>query len=158
MLNTLFSIDNATVRFLTNVLFNDLTFKINKGEHWALIGESGSGKSALLQTIAGRFNITGGTVNYYFQQDIAGLPLAGDGQSLNTKLIALVEPRHHFRNLSNTTDFYYQQRYNSSDSEDALTVDDYLSSVKASRARVPAGHWIRSLPCSTCTRFVINSS
>jgi molybdate transport system ATP-binding protein len=131
MLNTLFSINNATVRFLTNVLFNDLTFTINKGEHWALIGESGSGKSALLQTIAGRFNITGGTVNYHFQQYIAGLPLAGDGQSLNTKLIALVEPRHHFRNLSNTTDFYYQQRYNSSDSEDALTVDDYLSSVKS---------------------------
>ena len=43
------------------------------------------------------------------------------------RLIALVESRHHFRNLSNTSDFYYQQRYNSSDSEDALTVEEYLS-------------------------------
>jgi molybdate transport system ATP-binding protein len=46
------------------------------------------------------------------------------------KLVALVEPRHHFRNLSNTTEFYYQQRYNSSDSEDSLTVTEYLESIK----------------------------
>jgi len=131
MFNMLFSINNATVRFLTNTLFNNLTFKINKGEHWALIGESGSGKSALLQTIAGRFNVTGGTINYYFQDDVSGIQVAENGQNLHSKLISLVEPRHHFRNLSNTTDFYYQQRYNSSDSEDALIVDDYLLSVKS---------------------------
>ncbi|WPU96585.1 ATP-binding cassette domain-containing protein [Mucilaginibacter sabulilitoris] len=131
MFNTLFSINNATVRFLTNTLFKDLTFKINKGENWALIGESGSGKSALLQTIAGRFNITGGTITYYFGEELANSQANSNGVNLNNKLIALVEPRHHFRNLSNTTDFYYQQRYNSSDSEDALTVDDYLLSIKS---------------------------
>ena len=135
----LFSINNATVRFLTNTLFHDLTFKINKGEHWALIGESGSGKSALLQTIAGRFNITGGSLNYYFQDDVSGPQAAQNGQSINNRLISLVEPKHHFRNLSNTTDFYYQQRYNSSDSEDALTVDDYLLSVKS--VPRPNIHW-----------------
>lgn len=135
----LFSIDNATVRLLTNTLFNNLTFKINKGEHWALIGESGSGKSALLQTIAGRFNITGGSLNYYFQDDVSGAQAAQNGQSIHNRLISLVEPKHHFRNLSNTTDFYYQQRYNSSDSEDALTVDDYLLSVKSIPR--PGIHW-----------------
>ncbi|MEZ2338229.1 ATP-binding cassette domain-containing protein [Mucilaginibacter sp. RCC_168] len=127
----LFSINNATVRFLTNTLFTELNFKINKGEHWALIGESGSGKSALLQTIAGRFNITGGTINYHLLDDVTNLQVDENGQNLPNKLISLVEPKHHFRNLSNTTDFYYQQRYNSSDSEDALTVDDYLLSVKS---------------------------
>ena len=130
MFNILFSINNATVRFLTNTLFKDLTFKINKGENWALIGQSGSGKSALLQTIAGRFNITGGTVTYHLGDELSNSQLS-NSINLNNKLIALVEPRHHFRNLSNTTDFYYQQRYNSSDSEDALTVDDYLLSIKS---------------------------
>jgi molybdate transport system ATP-binding protein len=130
MFNNLFSINNATVRFLTNTLFNDLTFKINKGENWALIGQSGSGKSALLQTIAGRFNITGGSVTYHFEDELTNSQL-NNGISVNNKLIALVEPKHHFRNLSNTTDFYYQQRYNSSDSEDALTVNDYLLSIKS---------------------------
>ncbi|MEN0052722.1 MAG: ATP-binding cassette domain-containing protein [Mucilaginibacter sp.] len=131
MSNTLFSINNATVRFLTNTLFKNLTFKINQGENWALIGESGSGKSALLQTIAGRFNITGGSVNYYLHEEFNYSANVNESIGINNKLIALVEPRHHFRNLSNTTDFYYQQRYNSSDSEDALTVDDYLQTIKS---------------------------
>jgi molybdate transport system ATP-binding protein len=131
MLNTIFSINNATVRFLTNTLFKNLTFKINKGENWALIGESGSGKSALLQTIAGRFNITGGSVTYNLSNELTAPVTTNESIGINNKLIALVEPRHHFRNLSNTTDFYYQQRYNSSDSEDALTVDDYLQTIKS---------------------------
>ena len=40
----------------------------------------------------------------------------------------LVSFRHSFRNLSNTTDFYYQQRYNSFDAGDAQTVEQYLDS------------------------------
>ncbi|MEO6632773.1 MAG: ATP-binding cassette domain-containing protein, partial [Mucilaginibacter sp.] len=88
-----------------------------------------SGKSALLHTIAGRFNITGGNIDYKFFEDFAG-DESNDGINFTWhKLIALVEPRHHFRNLSNTADFYYQQRYNSSDSEDALTVEQYLNSI-----------------------------
>ncbi len=123
------SINHATVRYLNNTLFHNLSFTVNKGENWALVGESGSGKSALLQTIAGRFNITGGDIVYLFFYDF--IKQAGNTESYLThhKLIALVEPKHHFRNLSNTTDFYYQQRYNSSDSEDALTVEQYLLSV-----------------------------
>ncbi len=126
----LFSINHATVRYLNNLLFTGLNFTVNKGENWALIGESGSGKSALLQTIAGRFNITGGDVHYHFFDDF--LKNAGelDGHLTYHKLVALVEPKHHFKNLSNTSDFYYQQRYNSSDSEDALTVEEYLATIK----------------------------
>jgi molybdate transport system ATP-binding protein len=61
--------------------------------------------------------------------------LTGDSNSGHSTLLQaalgkhseLVSYRHHFRNLSNTTDFYYQQRYNSMDAEDALTVRQYLS-------------------------------
>jgi molybdate transport system ATP-binding protein len=130
MNNIYIAINNATVRLLNNTLFTNLTFTTNKGENWAIIGPSGSGKSALLQTIAGRFNITGGNITYHLQDEISSHLPDSDGTSAKTRLIALVEPKHHFRNLSNTTDFYYQQRYNSSDSEDAQTVEDYLESVK----------------------------
>jgi len=130
MSHSLLSIENATVRYLNNTLFKKLSFTINKGQNWAIIGESGSGKSALLQTIAGRFNVTGGEVKYhFFEEFLAHHPI--DHEALtHHKLIALVESKHHFKNRSNTTDFYYQQRYNSSDSEDALTVDEYLASIK----------------------------
>jgi molybdate transport system ATP-binding protein len=42
--------------------------------------------------------------------------------------VVLVEQQHHFKNLSNTSSFYYQQRFNSMDAEDALTVRDYFTS------------------------------
>ncbi|MCR8556062.1 ATP-binding cassette domain-containing protein [Mucilaginibacter sp. BJC16-A38] len=126
----LISINNATVRFLNNPLFTGLNFLVDKGKSWALIGKSGSGKSALLHTIAGRFNITGGEINFHFFDEFLRDTPNTDGHLTHHKLIALVEPKHHFKNLSNTSDFYYQQRYNSSDSEDALTVEQYLHSIK----------------------------
>jgi molybdate transport system ATP-binding protein len=125
----LLSINHATVRYLNNTLFADLSFTVKQGENWSLIGESGSGKSALLQTIAGRFNITGGTADYFFFNEFIKLHPPADGHLTWHKLVALVEPKHHFKNLSNTSDFYYQQRYNSSDSEDALTVEQYLGAI-----------------------------
>ncbi|WP_179412765.1 ATP-binding cassette domain-containing protein [Mucilaginibacter sp. E4BP6] len=130
MSTILLSIQHASVRYLNNHIFKSLNFNINKGENWALIGKSGSGKSALLQTITGRFNVTGGEVNYTFFEEFLAHHPNHDPTLTHHKLIALVESKHHFRNLSNTTEFYYQQRYNSSDSEDAQTVEEYLHDIK----------------------------
>ena len=131
MSTTLLTIQHASVRYLNNHIFKSLSFNINKGENWALIGKSGSGKSALLQTITGRFNVTGGEVNYTFFEEFLAHHPDHDPALTHHKLIALVESKHHFRNLSNTTEFYYQQRYNSSDSEDAQTVEEYLHEIKS---------------------------
>src|SRR5258708_1778748 len=100
----LISINNATVRFLNNTLFTGLSFSVDKGKSWALIGKSGSGKSALLHTIAGRFNITGGEINFHFFDEFLRDTKNTDGHLTHHKLIALVEPKHHFKNLSNTSD------------------------------------------------------
>ncbi|MGZ3756050.1 MAG: ATP-binding cassette domain-containing protein [Mucilaginibacter sp.] len=135
----LFTISKVTVRFLNNTLFSNLSFEVNKGEHWALIGESGSGKSALLQTIAGNFNITNGNIDYHFFEEYLTNRPGKKGYLTHHKLMALVEPKHHFRNLSNTTNFYYQQRYNSFDSEDALTVAQYLIEILSNQLH--AGYW-----------------
>jgi molybdate transport system ATP-binding protein len=131
MSHPLLSIQHVTVRYLNNILFKNLNFTVNKGEHWAITGKSGSGKSALLQTIAGRFNITGGEIRYYFFEEYLVNTKINDDTLTHHKLIALVESKHHFRNLSNTTEFYYQQRYNSSDSEDSLTIKQYLAGIKS---------------------------
>ena len=126
----LLSITNAALKLGHTTVFNGLDFSINKGEHWALIGESGSGKSALLQVIAGKFHLSGGSIRYYFHEEFLQKQHPADAHLTFHRLIAFVESRHHFRNLSNTSDFYYQQRYNSSDSEDALTVEEYLLAIK----------------------------
>jgi len=126
----LLSIADAVLKLGNVLVFNGLNFSVNKGECWALIGESGTGKSALLQVIAGKFHLSAGSVRYYFHEEFLERHPEHEAHLTFHRLIALVESRHHFRNLSNTGDFYYQQRYNSSDSEDALTVDEYLGSVK----------------------------
>lgn len=130
MNTALLSIDHATLKLGNTTVFSDLNFSINPGENWALIGESGSGKSALLQIIAGKLHISAGNIHYYFHEHYLKEHHSDDAHLTFHKLIGFVEPRHHFRNLSNTSDFYYQQRYNSSDSEDALTVEEYLGSIK----------------------------
>ncbi|GAA4311606.1 ATP-binding cassette domain-containing protein [Mucilaginibacter gynuensis] len=130
MLQPILSIKNALVRSQNKTLFGNLNFSVNKNEHWALIGKSGSGKSVLLQTIAGKFSVSGGEVhNYFFDDFIAQHPPKKDGLTTFHNLISLVEGKHHFKNKSNTTNFYYQQRYNSSDSEDAQTVEEYLHDI-----------------------------
>ncbi|GAA4085649.1 ATP-binding cassette domain-containing protein [Mucilaginibacter panaciglaebae] len=129
MASPIYSAKNLTVRFLNNVLFTDLNFSIDKGQHWALVGESGSGKSALLQTIAGNLNATGGEVCYHFFEDYLQDHPDNTERLTHHKLIAMVEAKHHFKNLSNTGNFYYQQRYNSMDSDDALTVEQYLHTI-----------------------------
>jgi len=75
---------------------------IQQGQLWAIVGESDSGHSSLVNSVQG-------------------------------KSIENVSLKHQFRNLSNTRDFYYQQRFNSSDSEDALTVMQHLSSISENR-------------------------
>lgn len=47
---------------------------------------------------------------------------------INSGNAEMVSFRHAFKTRSNTSDFYYQQRYNSFDSEDAPTVTEYLDS------------------------------
>ena len=69
---------------------------IRPGQIWAIVGESTSGHSALLQ-------------------------------EMEAKDIERLSFKHDFRNLSHTADFYYQQRFNSSDSEDTMTVQNHLN-------------------------------
>src|SRR5882757_5515476 len=106
MNTSVLSVQNITVRNLEQTIFKDLSFHINKGEHWALVGESGSGKSALLQTIVGKFNVTGGQIHHYYFDDFIKAHPVNDAYFTHHKLIAIVSPKHSFRNLSNTTDFY----------------------------------------------------
>ncbi|MGI4020074.1 MAG: ATP-binding cassette domain-containing protein [Janthinobacterium lividum] len=125
------TINHIQVRQATHTLFNELSFNIKAGENWALVGESGSGKSALLQTIAGNLAISGGNIIYHFYEDAKQNQLS-NASFTPQKMIAMVASKHHFRNLSNQKDFYYQQRYNSSDAEDAPTVESYLALIKPS--------------------------
>ncbi len=102
-----------TVKLNGKNILNEVSFTILPGEQWAITGPSGSGKTALLKALAGKLPHTG-TIT------------SADNSTLK---IVLAEQQHHFKNLSNTSNFYYQQRYNSCDAEDAITVAEDLQKV-----------------------------
>ncbi len=58
----LLSAENLTKSFGERVLFSDLTFGINQGQKIALVARNGTGKSTLLDILAGKHNADSGEV------------------------------------------------------------------------------------------------
>lgn len=110
----IFGVRSLTVRKGGKVIIDNLSFTVNEGEHWAITGPSGSGKTTLLNALSGSHSYEGSII----------APSEG-----RTEKIVLVEQQHRFKNLSNTSNFYYQQRFNSNDSEDAITVEEALLNI-----------------------------
>lgn len=84
---------------------------LQQGEHLAITGPSGSGKTMLGQAICG-------ALQHFGHKAIA-----------TEKHPVFVSQMHHFKNKSNTSDMYYQQRYNSCDADDALTAREWLDNI-----------------------------
>ena len=124
-------IDDVSVRSGEKEILRKLNLTVKDDEQWAIVGSSGSGKTTLANTLAGK---------HYFTGKIAF-------RNKNTRPdIVVVEQQHRFKNLSNVSDFYYQQRYNASDAEDALTVEKVLKQFNDKNKKTIAGMDVSSLP------------
>jgi molybdate transport system ATP-binding protein len=120
---------DVSVTFNNINILKNINLTIQPGEQWAIVGKSGSGKTTLAQALTGRV-FHSGTVSFH-------LP-----NHTHANRILLIEQQHHFKNRSNTSDFYYQQRYNSSDSEDTITVQEVLQPLMEGN---PGINWIEQL-------------
>ncbi|WP_372755586.1 ATP-binding cassette domain-containing protein [Labilibaculum sp.] len=129
---TLISFKNTSIKSLQQNILKDVNITIKTGEQWALVGESGSGKSALLKAIAGKLSPCQGEFTHPLLDKIARDKNEQNPLFNWKNLISQVSPKHNFVNLSNTNNFYYQQRFNSSDSEDIQTVKQYLLKTEVS--------------------------
>jgi molybdate transport system ATP-binding protein len=82
----------------------------------------GSGKTSLAKALAGRLFRTGEVFFSSRNPD-------------KRAYVLLVEQQHQFKNRSNLSEFYLQQRFNSSDCEDAYTVEEELAGLEV-------GDWV----------------
>lgn len=111
-------------------LLHPLSLQIHQQEQWAIVGHSGSGKTTLANALAGKIFYQG-TISFQ-------LP---EGEAHHARVL-MIEQQHHFKNRSNTSNFYYQQRYNASDAEDTVTVAEYLEDAGHT---IDENHWMDKL-------------
>ncbi|HWK05226.1 MAG TPA: ATP-binding cassette domain-containing protein [Puia sp.] len=123
------SLEQVSVQMGGRWLLDNLDLTINRGEQWAITGPSGSGKTVLAQTLSGRYHHTG-RIGYYFGAG-SGKPAIeigpeGGAKAGHSHRIVLVDQQHRFKNRPGTTDLYYQQRFNASDADQTITVEQEL--------------------------------
>ncbi|HTE26202.1 ATP-binding cassette domain-containing protein [Flavitalea sp.] len=106
-------LNKVCLRLGSELLLDDVSLTIDKGQTLAITGASGSGKTSLAKVITGDL-FHSGTVKF-----------KGFGDPVHVEFIS---QEHNFKNLSNTSDFYYQQRFNASESDQSLRVSDLLTS------------------------------
>ena len=68
--NDVLSIENLSKSFGENRLFKDINFEIKRGEHIALIGNNGTGKTTLLKIINGLLEADSGKITFGTNVDI----------------------------------------------------------------------------------------
>ena len=96
MANIFMALKGVTVQIGGGKLLDGLDWTIRRGEQWAVIGESGSGKTVLAHTLMGRHFYTG-------QMDE---PDETGGGGPGKSRIAMVEQQHKFRSQAGTTELY----------------------------------------------------
>ncbi|MFT3903389.1 MAG: ATP-binding cassette domain-containing protein [Niabella sp.] len=103
----------VSVKLAEQKLLDDISFNLESGHHLAIFGPGGSGKTLLAKAIKGEVFHSGEVV------------FSKDGEAFRPKIV-FVPVTPVIKNLSNLTGFYYQQRFNSCDAEDSLTLREEL--------------------------------
>jgi len=96
--------EGVSVKLGGSTLLDQMDWTVNPGEQWAITGPSGSGKTVLVHTLLGTHFHTGRIIT-------------------GVRRIGMVEQQHRFRNRPGSTSLYYQQRFNSSDADQTITVE-----------------------------------
>lgn len=104
-------VQHLSASYGSQEVLSDISFEIVSNECLAVLGAMGSGKTTLAKALSGRLFRRG---EVWFQGSF----------------VLYVEQQHHFKNRSNISEFYLQQRFNSSDSEDSYTVSEELEGLE----------------------------
>lgn len=118
-MQSVIEIENGVPRHPSYRMKEPVNFRMEKGEHIALVGPNGGGKSLLVDILTGRWPLLMNEVKYHFA------PSTSDLVCDNIKYIT-------FRDSYGDSDanYYYQQRWNSQDMETTPIVKEMLPEAK----------------------------
>lgn len=97
---------------------NPINWEINKGEHWAVIGPNGGGKTLLIDILTARYALKSGQI----------ISKDGEGNSLQLSKVVKSVAFRDIYSLSDIKNSYYQQRWNAGDVHEVPTVNELLYS------------------------------
>jgi molybdate transport system ATP-binding protein len=112
-------ITNASIMKAGKKLFQNLTFSVRDGEHWVITGANGSGKTLLLEVLAGTAHPATGEVYYDF---ISGATWEERYNQRRQKIHYI--PAHAIQSFLQNYELFYQQRYYSIGDERIPKVKD----------------------------------
>lgn len=104
------------------------TFTWKEGQSWVVLGDDEQAKKDFFEILSGKKIVHRGTIAFPFAKAYLAATPVGEYRKV-ADLIAYISFKHHFRNTSNISQFYYQQRFNSFEIEDSVKVKDYLTAI-----------------------------
>lgn len=108
----LLQLANATLRRSSGFSLENLTWTLETGQHWAVLGPSGSGKSLFLDGLAGKIPLSGGQLLHPVGPLKTSVELVARDYSFDWRIAGATQ--------------FYQQRFNTQTQDDAPTVRDLL--------------------------------
>jgi ABC-type molybdenum transport system ATPase subunit/photorepair protein PhrA len=112
-------------------IFEKLDFSWEKGQQWAIIGHSGKELTAFLETLRGITVVSSGEIHRHFAHRYSQDKNTNGKVHSYRDLMAYVSQKYELKNRSNQQNFYFQQRFNSSEAEATATVKEYLNQIDA---------------------------
>ncbi|MFC3417769.1 ATP-binding cassette domain-containing protein [Algoriphagus hitonicola] len=137
MSSSLIDINRCEVHYKRIQVVDSLSFSWEKGQHWAIIAESGSLQTAFVETIRGNSVILKGAISRDFAADYLEKEAETKQLASYRDLISYISQAYVFRNKSNLQNFYFQQRFNATESEESDTVTEYLNKISGQKS----GKW-----------------
>ncbi len=109
------SLQEATFRLGDRLLFENTSWVFQRGEHWAILGHNGSGKSLFADALRGKVPLVGGKLRYHFR------PRAGLSPEEAIGHVCFEDRKHEVHGT------VAQSRWNSLEEESTLRVREFLA-------------------------------